>query len=235
MVSKIFRTGQITGLGSGRARGQTTDLRVLAGHYKGTILTSPHSDRTHPMGAREKNALFNMIQPYLAGARVLDLYAGSGALGIEALSRGASSAILVEKSPQIARIAKQNLARVGLDSECGQTKVFAESALKFVQTRPYQAFFDLILIDPPYNGFLSQKPLNAHAKVLSGGNPNNLGLREDLAELFAQISTLLTPDGHLVLSSPANLPPFILDQLEIISTRTYARARLTVYGRGVAG
>lgn len=255
MGSKIFCAGRGSGLGLKKARGQATDLRVLAGRYKGTVLASPHSDRTHPMGAREKNALFNMIQPYLAGAHVLDLFAGSGALGIEALSRGAAAAILVEKSPQIARIAQQNLARVDMDLERGQAKVFAEDALKFARTRPYQAFFDLIFIDPPYDGFLSQKPLNAHAKGLSGGNTlnyrpqngqnsknmskngsfltenlDNLEVEEDLAELFLQISTLLAHDGHLVLSSPADLLPFTIDQLAIISTHTYARARLTVYG-----
>lgn len=125
-----------------------SDLSVLAGKYKGRKLQSSLSKLTHPMGSREKNALFNMLTPYLAGASVLDAYAGSGALGVEALSRGAKSATFVEKSPRISAIIRQNLATLGL--EC---PVFTQDAVKFGQNRDFQGSFSLVIADPPYDGF----------------------------------------------------------------------------------
>lgn len=233
-----------------------TDLRVLAGEFKGRKLLSPRSEHTHPMGAREKNALFNMIQPYLPGARVLDLFAGSGALGIEALSRGAAEVIFVEKNPQIAAIIRKNLASI--DQQCPQnaaqgsqqplgapdraygcnTKVLTEDALKIACTGSYAAEFDLILVDPPYDGFTVPTPVSAQTKGFSGiksafpeathGHPSN-NLVQSLPLILSQLPTLIAPGGHLVLSSPATLPAPAISGLKLLTTRTYARARLTVY------
>ena len=86
------------------------NIKITSGKYRGRTIKSPNSKLTHPMGAREKLAMFNMISEYLSGAVVLDVYAGSGALGIEALSRGASYAMFVEKNPQIAQVIRRNLA-----------------------------------------------------------------------------------------------------------------------------
>ena len=80
------------------------NIKITSGKYRGRTIKSPNSKLTHPMGAREKLAMFNMISEYLSGAVVLDVYAGSGALGIEALSRGASYAMFVEKNPRTAGI-----------------------------------------------------------------------------------------------------------------------------------
>lgn len=125
-----------------------SELRVIAGKYRGRKLSSPLSKLTHPMGSREKNALFNMLTPYLAEAKVLDAYAGSGALGIEALSRGATEAVFVERSPQISAIIRQNLANLGLESPLYTTDV-----VKFAQNPTFQGYFSLVLADPPYDGF----------------------------------------------------------------------------------
>lgn len=130
------------------ASSRDSSLRVLSGDFKGQRLVSPHSSATHPMGAREKLALLNRLAPYLAEAKVLDAYAGSGALGIEALSRGAAEVVFVEQAPRVAGVIRTNLQRLGLTAE-----VFTESVGNFLQRPEYQEFFDVIIADPPYDQF----------------------------------------------------------------------------------
>ena len=121
-------------------------ITVTSGLYRGRELKSPVTPVTHPMGSREKLALFNMIMPYLPSARVLDAFAGSGALGIEAISRGASSVVFCEKYPQAAAIIKQNLAALNLEP---QTEVVTSAVCNFTSDQP----FDIIIADPPYDHF----------------------------------------------------------------------------------
>lgn len=118
-------------------------VRITSGTYRGREILTPGAG-THPMGEREKMALFNMISSYLSGARVLDAYAGSGALGIEALSRGASSCVFVEKNATAAKTISENLAKLGLDEA-----IFKGSVANFETDRN----FDVIIADPPYDDF----------------------------------------------------------------------------------
>ena len=134
-------------------------IRITSGKYRGRTLKTP-GGATHPMGAREKLALFNIIADYLPGAKVLDAFAGSGALGIEALSRGAESAIFIERSPSAANIIRQNLAELGLVA-----KVIASDVANF-QT---QEKFDLILADPPYDDFDIEKIANLSDLLAKSG------------------------------------------------------------------
>lgn len=121
-------------------------MQVISGIYKNHKIESPNSELTHPMGSREKLALFNMLQPYLEGAAVLDAFAGSGALGIEALSRGAKNVIFVEKSAKIAKVIKNNLRAAAPEANA---TVITGDIKNFV---PNQSF-DLIIADPPYQIF----------------------------------------------------------------------------------
>lgn len=123
-------------------------MNVIAGIYKHHSLQSPKDERVHPMGAREKNALFNSLNSYIEGATVLDAFAGSGALGIEALSRGAESCVFIEKSPKVATIISENLHALGSEAE-QRGEVIVTDASYF--SRPYS--FDLIVVDPPYDHF----------------------------------------------------------------------------------
>ena len=107
------------------------------------ILLTPGKG-THPMGAREKLALFNMISSDLPGAVVLDAYAGSGALGIEALSRGADEVVFIEKNLRAANIIKENLVKLGLSAE-----VFEGEVVKFTTDKRFEA----IIAAPPYDDF----------------------------------------------------------------------------------
>ena len=118
-------------------------VRITSGEYKGRKIATPGGG-THPMGERERLALFNMIAKYLPGARVLDAYAGSGALGIEALSRGANNAVFIEKSPKAAKVVKNNLELLGASFDLVVGDVASYTTLEK---------FDVILVDPPYNSF----------------------------------------------------------------------------------
>lgn len=119
-------------------------MQVISGIYKGKNLKSPQSDKTHPMGSREKLALFNILLPYLENATVLDAFAGTGALGIEALSRGAAAATFVEKDHKIAKTLRENI--VGVDDA-----TIVEKSVDAFEAGPET--FDLIIADPPYDHF----------------------------------------------------------------------------------
>lgn len=197
-----------------------TTLRILAGAYKGRAFASPARITTHPMGAREKLALFNMLQPYLPGATVLDAYAGSGALGLEALSRGAARVVFVEQSAPVVRTLRQNLRAVLpvahlADAEIIQSSVAAFAAHSAANSNPdaparpnqgpahHPSRFNLILADPPYDHF----------------NP---------AEVAA-LAPLLHPTGILALSFPAQLTPPTLPGLICLKSHRYAAAALALY------
>ena len=97
-------------------------VRITSGIYRGHSILTP-GEGTHPMGERERLALFNKISDYLPGANVLDAFAGSGALGIEAMSRGAASVTFVEKSPKAAKIIRENLKTLGISVEVDRKSV----------------------------------------------------------------------------------------------------------------
>ncbi len=209
---------------------KTTDLRILAGKFKGQRLRSPQNQLTHPMGSREKLALFNMIQPYIAGAIALDAYAGSGALGIEALSRGAREVVFVEKMPQIARIIQQNLQQIAVKghleaisavlppkrpstadySEAPQnakkadfSRIFTKRLSDFAENPAFRGYFSLILADPPYDGF-------------------------DVVEV-AKMAKLLQKDGILALSFPFKAGTPEIPGLTLQKSRKYAAAGIAIY------
>ena len=118
-------------------------IRITSGAKKGRIIETP-GGATHPMGERERLALFNMISEELQGAEVLDAFAGSGALGIEALSRGAKAVTFVEKNPEAVKVIRKNLADLDMDANVVLVKVSSFQASKK---------YDIILADPPYESF----------------------------------------------------------------------------------
>ena len=151
------------------------------------------------MGSREKLALFNMLQAWLPGAKVLDIYAGSGALGIEALSRGASEAVFVERDPRAERVIRANLRQVAPDSSA---QVYRDSAALLAQRPEFNHYFDIILADPPYDDFLSQE--------------------------IQELVRLLADGGVLALSYPKELQ-LNLNGVELISQHSYAAAGIALY------
>jgi 16S rRNA (guanine966-N2)-methyltransferase len=119
--------------------------RVIAGSAKGARLTAPEAG-TRPLTDRVKQTLFAILEPDLVGARVLDLFAGSGAAGIEALSRGAAHATFVERDRGAAQAIEANLTRSRLGDRATLERVAVASFL----ARPSLDPFDLVLLDPPY-------------------------------------------------------------------------------------
>ena len=118
-------------------------MRVVAGAFKGHRLHAPRGTRTRPTADRVREALFSLLGD-VAGLRVLDLYAGSGALGIEALSRGAASAVFVERDQRAVAAIRRNLEVVDAEAE-----VRRQDALRFLAASG--GGFDLVFVDPPYD------------------------------------------------------------------------------------
>lgn len=200
------------------------EIRVTSGRYRGRVLRSPESVGTHPMGAREKLALFNMIN--VENTEVLDAFAGSGALGIEALSRGASRVVFVESNARVAQTVVENLIILGIDyvivggrgegkfwqAQAGTgrfgredelTTVIARKVEQIVTDQKFQEKFDVILADPPYDKFAE-----------SG---------------YEGLGKLLRKDGILGLSAPAKVAEIEIPGLTRISQHKYAGARIWIF------
>lgn len=120
-------------------------LRIIGGRWRGRLLPFPDIDGLRPTGSRIRETLFNWLQPTLPGSHCLDLFAGSGALGFEALSRGASHVTLIELN---ATASKQLLTHINT-LQCPEAQVIKDSALRCLQAPPVRAF-DIVFIDPPF-------------------------------------------------------------------------------------
>lgn len=130
-------------------------MRVIAGIAKGRKLKAPNTPDTRPILDRVKTALFDVLNGDVVEARVLDLFAGAGQVGIEALSRGATSATFIELSPAVIQVVRENLAHTRLDANA---EVIRADAFAFLRTaRAQRRVFDLIYIAPPqYKGMAAQ-------------------------------------------------------------------------------
>ena len=122
-------------------------MRIVAGEFGGRRLTPPKDARVRPTADRVREAWMSILADAVPGARVLDLYAGSGALGLEALSRGAATAAFVELNPPSLRALEANIEALGVG---GRATVHRGDALRFAERLPTGAF-DLALADPPYS------------------------------------------------------------------------------------
>ena len=121
-------------------------MRIVAGRWRGRIIDAPKDSRVRPTADRVREAWLSIVSGDVADARVLDLFAGSGALGLEALSRGAASADFVELNPPSLRALGANIAKLGAEA---QAHVRRGDALRFVEALPADAY-DLAFADPPY-------------------------------------------------------------------------------------
>jgi 16S rRNA (guanine966-N2)-methyltransferase len=151
-------------------------VRIIAGTHRGHTIQAPPGTDTRPTSDRVRENVFNILGP-VDGASVLDLYAGSGAMGLEALSRGAERAVFVERDPDAARVIERNLDKLRL-----RGTVLRRDAVSVLasETRKY----DLVLVDPPYDMYLEIQP-----------------------QLARYVPGVLTEDGVVVVETGARIEP----------------------------
>ena len=125
-------------------------LRIIAGEFGGRFISADVGRGTHPMGDRVRSGMFASLasRDVLDGARVLDAFAGTGAVGLEALSRGAASAVFIESDKVAARVIQQNIDTLGVGD---RAKVINTTVANWLKTRDLTDEFDLIFADPPYH------------------------------------------------------------------------------------
>lgn len=131
-------------------------MRIISGNWKGHRIKTVKGLLTRPTSAKVKEAIFNILGSKIKHAKILDLFAGTGNLSLEALSRGADTAVLVEKSNRAWEIAKENLKTLGFED---RSKVLKMDAFSFLHQNR-QEVFDLIFLDPPYHQGLVNKVLS---------------------------------------------------------------------------
>ena len=175
-------------------------MRIVAGSRKGARIFAPRGRDTRPTGDRAREAAFNLIGP-VDGMRVLDLFAGSGAMGLEALSRGAASATFVERDRTAAETIVRNLDKLAL---AGATVVRDDAARALAAEAAAGRRYDLVLIDPPY-------------RMLAGLLP----------KLATYLPTVVQPHGLVVIESDAREEPEL--PLPKRTSRRYGSARITVF------
>jgi 16S rRNA (guanine(966)-N(2))-methyltransferase RsmD len=141
-------------------------MRVIAGTARGVPLAAPRDRATRPITDRVKETLFGILGERVIDARVLDLYAGSGAIGIEALSRGATHATFVERGREAVALIRSNLDRTHLGEGAD---VRAEEVQRFLDARDAGIRYDLVVLDPPYDERAILAPLERLVPLLAPG------------------------------------------------------------------
>jgi 16S rRNA (guanine966-N2)-methyltransferase len=175
-------------------------MRIIAGERKGHTIYAPKGLDTRPTSDRVRENVFNIVAPWVEDARVLDLYAGSGAMGLEALSRGAASVVFIEADADAARTIERNLDKLRLT---GATVVRQSATVALTQEAAGGRKYDLVLADPPYS-------------------------MTDYEQLARYLPTVLAEDGLIVLESAAKVEPE-LPALAVRTTRKYGSTRVTVF------
>ena len=122
-------------------------MRIITGRAKGVRLYSLEGDNTRPTGERAKMAIFSMLQFEMEDRHVLDLFSGSGQMGLEAISRGAANAVLVDRSKDAVKIIERNAIKTKLALEC---EILCADYASFLRTARGKRKFDLVFLDPPY-------------------------------------------------------------------------------------
>jgi 16S rRNA (guanine966-N2)-methyltransferase len=175
-------------------------MRIIAGDRKGHTIFAPKGSETRPTSDRVRENVFNIVSPWVEGARVLDVYAGSGAMGLEALSRGAQAAVFVESDAEAVRAIERNLDKLRLT---GATVLRRDAGTGLAQEAAAGRKYDLVLVDPPY-------------------------AMTDYDTLARYLPRVLADDGLLVLESDVRTEPELPD-LAVRTTRTYGSTRVTVF------
>lgn len=180
-------------------------MRIVAGIHKNRTIVTPKGMATRPTSGRLREAVFNICQHYIEGARFLDLFAGSGAMGLEALSRGASQATFIDTSKDSALCIQKNLDHMKLQK---QGRIYCGDVLQVLdRLSKLEEHYDIIFVDPPYNSAQGHV-----SEILT----------------FLEQSTILSREGMLFLEVPKtiDIQSFQIQKLMIVSSRSMGRSSL---------
>ncbi len=187
-------------------------MRVIAGTVGGRKLLAPKGTRVRPTSDRVKEALFSILLSRLgniSSLKILDLFAGTGNLGIEALSRGADQIVFVDSSPESASIIRSNLILAGFADKAEVICADAVRSLKQLQQR--RVHFDIVFLDPPYR--------------------ETALLQAALKEIASQ--TILSPGGIVVIETNKGNSPLHPDELTILDRRIYGDTAIIILGASI--
>lgn len=180
------------------------NVRLISGKYGGRKIDAPDNSRTHPMSERIRNAMFNSIGQEVRDALVLDAFAGTGAVGLEALSRGATHVTFIERDRVAQKILQKNIAALGAEST---TTIIRTSVSNWITTYNGE-HFDVIVADPPYH--------------------------DTQFSTVERLFSLLKPGGLMILSHPGRGEEPTKNGVVVVANREYGNAFLTFYRRGRA-
>ena len=187
-------------------------MRVVGGTLRGRKLKTFKGSAIRPTTDRVREAVFNIIAPLMPLDRALDLYAGTGAMGIESLSRGAAQAFFVDSNPAAIDIIKKNIESLGLSK---RAKVYKSEAKSFIETVTKKGEgFDLVFIDPPYGAGLLMKTLSLVAKKNNG--------------------SILRPGGVIVAEASKRNPiddKAVPEGLELLDSKKYGDSSIYIFKR----
>ncbi len=176
-------------------------IRLISGEFGGRRLDAPNNERTHPMSERARSAMFNSLGSLVEGATVLDAFAGTGSLGLEALSRGAKHATFIEKDNVAQNVIARNITSFNLEDRATLIRTTVNNWLETAD--PPQ--FDLIFADPPYH--------------------------DTQFSTVEKLQGLLKPNALMVLSHPGRSETRTKTGVVVVDNRSYGNAVLTFYRR----
>lgn len=191
----------VPGLDTG---GEGMNVRIISGEFGGRKIEAPDTSRTHPMSERARGAMFNSLGGLVEGASVLDAFAGTGSIGLEALSRGAHDVTFVERDRIAQKVLAKNITSLGVEA---RTVLIRTTVHNWLETKGDEKF-DIIFADPPYND-----PQFSTAQRLLG---------------------LLKPGGYMILSHPGRGEELAKTGVVVVDNRSYGNAFLTYYRRDEA-
>lgn len=180
-------------------------VRILGGMHRSRQIVTPQGMDTRPTRSMVREAVFNILQGQVAGSQVLDLFAGSGAMGLEALSRGADRAVFCDRQQTAIQAVRENLRRLHLEDAAQVLKADWQQAIRQLQAHGQQ--FHLIFLDPPYK--MEAEPV--------------------LSALVA--ADLLDQEGSIILEQTAGAAPWLPDSLELQQQRRYGQTHLFLITR----
>ena len=183
-------------------------MRIISGKFRGLKLQPPLDSNTRPTSDRLKEALFSILESHkynlnINTSKVLDICSGTGALGIEAISRGAKVEYFIEKDPKAIHLIEKNILKLKINNKNEvHIKLLKDDAIKAL--KKIRTIFDIVFIDPPYNSSIIEKCL--------------IGLKE---------SNLINNDSYIFAESSKN-ESFNSDEYEVFDTKIYGKSKLTI-------